>query len=162
MTEEREIVIVDSAILDWLKSKSITGRFILDPIPEDIAGKIVYGELPLKLAAMAYDVIVLDMPDLEPWQDPKKMTPKEMDEAGAQLVHYTIEQAQIGDLKILGDNVYGFLDDGASDKGKGWWWLGTTESRVINIHGYDQGSVGDFPVGQLYVDEKTAAIIIAE
>ena len=56
----------------------------------DVQGAVVYGVLPLDLAAEAAEVWTVAMPGLRPDQRGQDLTPEEMDEAGAHLVGFKV------------------------------------------------------------------------
>ena len=56
----------------------------------DVRGAIVYGVLPLNLAAEAAEVWAVSMPGLRPDQRGQDLTPDEMNEAGAHLEGFKV------------------------------------------------------------------------
>ena len=70
--------------VEWLRRQGVTGTVIghVDR-PDQIAGKVVFGILPLHLAAEARLVVATDFPRLRPEQRGKDLTPEQMDAAGA-------------------------------------------------------------------------------
>lgn len=83
-----EILIVSKhpSVTQFIKDQAILGddiRVISDPKPEDVSGNIVYGNLPLELAALCHLVIMVEY-DADPPQDPD-FTVDDMLDAGARL-----------------------------------------------------------------------------
>lgn len=72
-------------LVEWLRIRGIIGQVISQASPTDVAGKVVIGALPPALAALASEVISVDMPKLRPDQRGQDLTPEEMDIAGAKL-----------------------------------------------------------------------------
>lgn len=62
--------------------------------PAQIRGKVVYGVLPLALAAEALTVHEVSMPGLPADRRGKELTPTEMDEYGATLVSYRVARGE--------------------------------------------------------------------
>ena len=60
--------------------------------PAQIAGKRVYGVLPLHLAAQAAEVVTIDMPGLPAEKRGVDLTPEEMDACGARLTIYVVRR----------------------------------------------------------------------
>ena len=91
---ETLIVTRHAGIVEWLAQHGITGE--IKPPPQvgrdDVTGKVVVGALPLHLAALALEVIVVDMPGLKPEQRGQDLTPAEMDAAGAQISRYVVRK----------------------------------------------------------------------
>jgi CRISPR-associated protein Csx16 len=80
--------------VEWLKLHGVTGEVVphVDN-PQRVAGRVVYGVLPLHLAALAQKVVVIDLPGLQADQRGKDLTPEEMDAAGANLQAYIVSRA---------------------------------------------------------------------
>lgn len=78
-------------MVEWLATQGITGEVKAHVDENDVLGKTVVGVLPLHLASLAREVITIDMPLLKPEQRGKDMTPDEMNEAGAVLRCYIVE-----------------------------------------------------------------------
>jgi len=76
--------------VEWLRQRGITGRVIEHATAEDVRGRVVYGTLPLHLAAEAARVVAIDLPRLRPEQRGKDLSPAEMDAAGARLIAYKV------------------------------------------------------------------------
>ena len=85
------IVTRHSGLVEWLEKRGISGEVIshIDD-PSQIAGRVVYGILPLYLAAQALAVVTVDMPGLNSDQRGVDISPAEMDAAGASLRAYII------------------------------------------------------------------------
>lgn len=85
------IVTRHSGAVEWLRRRGITGE-VFEHVsdPAQVADRTVYGVLPLHLAAVADEVISIDLPGLRPDQRGKDLSPEEMDEAGASLRCYRV------------------------------------------------------------------------
>jgi CRISPR-associated protein Csx16 len=81
--------------VEWLKLRGVTGEVVAHVSdPRQVMGKVVYGILPLHLAALAAKVVVIDLPGLQADQRGKDLTPEEMDAAGANLQAYIVSRAE--------------------------------------------------------------------
>lgn len=90
----REVVIVSrhAAAIEWLAAQGITGPVISgNATAEDVAGKVVIGNLPLHLAALAHQIGSIDLPGLRRDQRGGDLTVQEMVEAGAVVRWYVVE-----------------------------------------------------------------------
>lgn len=90
----KNVVIIPcyTGFVEWLSRRGITGRVIAGQVTaDDVRSKRVYGVLPLHLAAVAAELVVVDMPGIplesRGWQD---LTADELDAAGATLVAYQV------------------------------------------------------------------------
>lgn len=92
VTMEPLIVTRHSGLVEWLAKRGITGQVVEHATVRDVTGRIVYGNLPLHLAAYARLVVTVDMPQLAPEQRGKDLTPDEMDAAGATMTNYKVER----------------------------------------------------------------------
>ena len=91
------IVTRHGGLIDWLAQRGITGDVVSHVnTPSQVEGKRVYGVLPLHLAALAAEVIVVDMPRLDPELRGTDLTPAQMDAAGATLARYRVERLDRG------------------------------------------------------------------
>ena len=92
--ERTELIVTRHAgLIDWLARRGITGEVVSHvATPNQVAGRVVYGVLPLHLAARAELVVVVDMPNLAPELRGTDLTPEQMDAAGATLAYYRVEQ----------------------------------------------------------------------
>jgi CRISPR-associated protein Csx16 len=93
--EDILIVSRHAGAVEWLKLHGITGEVvghITDP--RQVMGKVVYGILPLHLAALAAKVVVIDLPGLQADQRGKDLTPEEMDAAGAVMSTYRVRRVE--------------------------------------------------------------------
>lgn len=79
-------------VIDFLREEGIEGEVVEHATPEQVRGRNVYGILPLHLAALADQVVVIDMPYLRPEQRGRELSVEEMREAGARLVAYSVQQ----------------------------------------------------------------------
>lgn len=78
---------------DWLSTRhGITGEVIAHATPDTVRGRIVYGVLPLHLAAIASEVWSVDLPELPAELRGQELTPEQMDAAGARLVGYAVHR----------------------------------------------------------------------
>ena len=91
---ETVIVSRHAGAVAWLAAQGITGDVIAQATPEDVRGKIVVGNLPLHLAALAVKIGSIDMPNLAAADRGRDLTPEEMDAAGARISWYKVEEAQ--------------------------------------------------------------------
>lgn len=80
--------------VEWLKNHGIEGEVISHVSdPAQIVGKIVFGVLPLHLAAQTHAVVSIDMPDLPADKRGVDLTPAEMDAFGARMTAYKVMRA---------------------------------------------------------------------
>lgn len=85
------IVSRHAGTIEWLRERGITGEVIAHVSdPSQVTGKIVVGNLPLHLAAQAFAVAAIDMPNLPAEKRGQDLTPNEMDEFGARLSVYRV------------------------------------------------------------------------
>ena len=91
---ETVIVSRHAGAVAWLAARGITGRVITHAAPEDVAGNIVVGNLPLHLAALALRVGSIDLPNLAAADRGRDLTPAEMDAAGASVQWYEVKAVQ--------------------------------------------------------------------
>jgi len=101
---EKIIVTRHRGLLEWLYQQGLNKNIPVIPHvsnPEDIRGKHVYGVLPLSLAAVCGCISEVSMPRLRPDQRGKDLSPSEMDEAGAYLVHYSPPHVLFSPCKYL-------------------------------------------------------------
>lgn len=93
--ENRPVVIIAKypSTIDWLKQNGISGK-IVDHIknPQEIAGAIVIGMLPYRLASLAYRMGTIDMPGLRAEQRGMPLTVQDMNEAKARLRWYEVRE----------------------------------------------------------------------
>src|SRR5574343_753417 len=87
---ENIIVTRHAGLVNWLEQHGVTGKVIAQATPEDVAGKHVFGVLPMWLAVHAASVTEVSMPALRLEQRGKDITPAEMDEAGAVMKTYVV------------------------------------------------------------------------
>lgn len=90
-----EIIITRHAgTVEWLRSHGVTGEVISHVSdPAQVAGKIVFGVLPLHLAAQAHAIVSVDMPNLPAEKRGVDLTPEEMDRFGARMNVYKVTRA---------------------------------------------------------------------
>jgi len=91
MTPPPLIVTRHSGVVEWLRQRGIEGEVVSHASPDTVRERVVYGVLPLHLAAEAEEVIAIDLPNLRPDQRGKDLSPAEMDSAGARLRRYRVE-----------------------------------------------------------------------
>jgi putative CRISPR-associated protein (TIGR02620 family) len=84
------IVTRHTGMVEWLKTKGITGEVLAHVTEMEVAGAQVVGALPLHLASKAEYVIAVDLPNLRSEQRGHDLTPAEMDAAGATLRKYKV------------------------------------------------------------------------
>lgn len=84
------IVTRHSGLVEWLRRHGVDGEVVAQATPEVVAGKDVYGVLPLHLAARAASITTVDMPLLRSEQRGVDLTPEEMDAAGATMARYRV------------------------------------------------------------------------
>lgn len=95
MSNSSNIIVTRHAgLVAWLAARGVAGDVIPHATPEMVAGKDVYGVLPLHLAALAASVTVVDMPRLAPEQRGQDLTPAEMDSAGATMHTYEVRMVE--------------------------------------------------------------------
>jgi len=90
MRDTNLIVTRHSGLVEWLHRHGVDGEVVSQATPEVVAGKDVYGVLPLHLAAQAASITTVDMPGLRPDQRGVDLTPEEMDTAGATMTRYRV------------------------------------------------------------------------
>ena len=90
---ENKAVIVSrhAGAIEWLAEQGVVGPVVAQATTEDVRGRIVIGNLPLHLAAIAEVVGNIDLPGLTAEQRGKDLTPEEMDAAGAAIRWYAVE-----------------------------------------------------------------------
>jgi putative CRISPR-associated protein (TIGR02620 family) len=91
------IVTRHAPLVEWLRQHGIEGNVIAQATPADVAGKDVYGILPMWLAAEANSVTEVSMPGL-PLEARAKVnggdfTVDQMDEWGACLKSFVVRKA---------------------------------------------------------------------
>lgn len=91
---ETLIVTRHAGTVAWLRARGIEGEVIAHATPEDVMGRVVYGVLPMHLAAEADQVWVIDLPGLKPEDRGRDLTPEEMDSAGATLAGYWVSRIE--------------------------------------------------------------------
>ena len=90
---ERVIVSRHSAAIEFIKREApgfIDARIVATATAADVAGRIVAGNLPLHLAALASEVVVIEF-DTPPRGGEYDLA--EMDAAGARLESYRVKRA---------------------------------------------------------------------
>ena len=90
---ESIIVTRHEGAVEWLKQNYVVGKVISHATAEDVRGKVVYGVLPLHLAAEAEAVWIIQM-DLPAELRGKDLTPDQMDACGAKLVKYEVRKVE--------------------------------------------------------------------
>ncbi|GIV81675.1 MAG: hypothetical protein KatS3mg051_1029 [Anaerolineae bacterium] len=84
------IVSRHAGTVEWLARRGITGEVVEHATPDAVRGRVVYGNLPLHLAALAAEVVAIDMPDLPRDVRGWDLTPEEMDTFGARMTRYRV------------------------------------------------------------------------
>ena len=84
------VVTRHSGLVEWLTRQGITGTVITHASEADVRDKRVIGALPFHFAALAAEVVVVDLPLLRKDQRGPELTPAEMDAAGARLRTYRV------------------------------------------------------------------------
>ncbi len=92
----RETVIVTrhAGMVEWLALHGYTGNVLAQVKRSDVIGKVVVGVLPMHLAAVAAEIVTVDMPGLTPEQRGQDLTPAEMDAAGATISRYVVTKIE--------------------------------------------------------------------
>lgn len=85
------IVTRHAGAVEWLRQQGITGKVISHATEKEVTGQVVYGMLPLHLAALAERVVTIDLPNLAPDQRGNELSADEMEKAGARLVAYKVK-----------------------------------------------------------------------
>lgn len=83
-------------VIAWLAARGVVGDVVAHATADDVRGRTVVGILPLNLAALAREVVAIDLPRLPPEWRGRELTEEEMDEAGACLVRYRVERVRKG------------------------------------------------------------------
>ena len=91
---ETVIVSRHAGAVAWLAAQGITGTVIVQATPDDVRGRVVVGNLPLHLAALAVRIGSIDLPNLSAADRGRDLTPAEMDAAGARLAWYEVKAVQ--------------------------------------------------------------------
>lgn len=87
------IVSRHAGAIEWLRQWGYTGPVISgNAAPDDVRGKVVIGNLPLHLAALADRVGSIDMPNLADRDRGRDLTPEEMEQAGATINWYIVRR----------------------------------------------------------------------
>ena len=86
------IVTRHAGMVEWLRQNGYTGVVMPQVTQSDVRGKIVVGVLPLHLAALAAEIVTVDMPSLTSEQRGRDLTPAEMDAAGAAINRYVVRR----------------------------------------------------------------------
>ena len=92
----RETLIVTrhAGMVEWLALHGYTGNVLAQVKRSDVIGKVVVGVLPMHLAAVAAEIVTVDMPGLTPEQRGQDLTPAEMDAAGATISRYVVTKIE--------------------------------------------------------------------
>lgn len=85
------IITRHAGAVEWLRREGVTGKVVSHATEKDVTGQVVYGMLPLHLAALAERVITIDLPNLAPGQRGSELSADEMEKAGARLVAYEVK-----------------------------------------------------------------------
>jgi putative CRISPR-associated protein (TIGR02620 family) len=92
------IVTRHEPLVEWLRRRGIAGKVISQATPADVAGKDVYGILPLWLAAEANSITEVSMPGL-PLEARARVnggdfSVEEMDAWGAHLQKFVVRKVE--------------------------------------------------------------------
>jgi len=107
------IVTRHATLVEWLAKHGITGEVIAQATPADVAGKDVYGVLPMWLASYANSVTEVSMPNL-PLEARAKVnggdfTVDQMDEWGAEMRLFVTFGGKDAELAAsVGKSAYAF------------------------------------------------------
>mgnify|MGYP000384626105 CR=1 FL=1 len=86
------IVARHAGLVEWFRRRGIEGECITHvSYPEQIEGKIVFGVLPIHLAALTDMVIAVEM-WMTPKQRSRELSADEMDGCGARMRAYRVEE----------------------------------------------------------------------
>lgn len=102
MSNNFVIISRHAGAIEWLARQGITGSVIAQATAEDVRGKVVVGNLPLHLAALAERIGSIDMPNLAAADRGRDLTPEEMDAAGARISWYEVRAAEEPDYYSSG------------------------------------------------------------
>ena len=93
---ETVVVSRHEGAVEWLKNRGIIGDRIISHVenPVEIEGCIVYGNIPLHLAAVAESVFSVEIPNLPKEFRGADLTPEQMDEFGARLRQYSVVEIE--------------------------------------------------------------------
>lgn len=83
------IVTRHAGAVEWLRRHGVEGEVVAQADAATVAGRVVVGALPLHLAALAAEVVAIDM-NLPPNLRGVDLTPEQMDECGATLRRYRV------------------------------------------------------------------------
>ena len=87
------IVTRHEGVVSWLRQRGITGEVVSHVTDAaQVRDRVVYGALPLHLAAFAAEVVAIDLPNLSPELRGQDLTPEQMDAAGAVLATYVVRK----------------------------------------------------------------------
>ena len=110
------IITRHSGAVEWLAQRGIAGPVISgNATPDDVRGKVVVGNVPLHLAALAARVASIDMPALRADQRGADLTPAEMDAAGASINWYVVRDVASIESQIAEADADARETDRASD-----------------------------------------------
>jgi putative CRISPR-associated protein (TIGR02620 family) len=79
-----------SSTVEWLESKGVEGEVVERPNPSLVQGRVVYGQLPYRLAALAKEVRIVDLPKIRYDAGGKELSAEDLDEAGANIQEFRI------------------------------------------------------------------------
>lgn len=86
------VVTRHAGTVEWLRQQGVVGEVVSHVTPEQVSGRDVVGILPVNLAALANSVAMVVFDNLPPEARGKELTPEEMDEYGASLRKYRVEE----------------------------------------------------------------------
>lgn len=76
--------------VDWLRLRGISGRVVEHATEADVRNRVVYGILPFHLAALAKELVMIDVPNIPQDRRGADISAEEMDRYGAKLTHYMV------------------------------------------------------------------------
>lgn len=89
------IVTRHAGLVEWLRRRGVTGEIVAHVRDiNQIRGRVVYGVLPMRLAAYTETFVAVEMPHISYEEQGRALTPEEMDRVGAHLVAYKVQEVQ--------------------------------------------------------------------
>ena len=86
------IVSRHTATIQWLQNQGVDGEVISHATPEAVEGAIVYGNIPLHLAALAKIVHMVQIPNLPAEKRGEDLTQSEIVEYGVKLQSFKVQE----------------------------------------------------------------------
>ena len=88
------IVSRHQATIDWLKSQGVTGEVVNHVTETDCEGAVIYGNVPLHLAALAKIVHMVQIPNLPAEKRGKDLTQEEIVSYGVKLQSFKVSEVE--------------------------------------------------------------------